>query len=205
MDMGYDTCLNGKCIDTVPPVTTVNCNNTACMSGCAYDNDISISLSCWDAGSGCKNTFYCLSSSCTPNIPYSGQIPFGEGINYVRFNSIDNAGNSEAVKTQIVEINKTKSMIVIINTSSIGAIKAIVFSSQITPATNKISVVFNPSVVLPPPDSNEAFKPYVVLPPSIVVMNITADRTTPAGVYNITVFGVSEEMTVKKTYRFTVG
>ena len=187
---GYTCNATGQCNDITPPVTTIRCNKTACTPGCAYDDNINISLSCSDSGSGCKNILYCMTPSCTPNIPYTSEITMNEGLNYVGFNSVDNAGNSDPVGTQTVEINKTKIIVVNISTSSLGALKGIEFWSQITPAA--------PTIVV-------TFQPVAVLPPSNVTMTIAAKSSTPAGVYNITVFGMSEGVTKNTTYQFTVG
>jgi uncharacterized iron-regulated membrane protein len=47
-------------------------------------------------GSGCSATYYCLGSGCSPVTLYTGSISITSD-QVLRFRSIDNAGNPEAV------------------------------------------------------------------------------------------------------------
>jgi len=98
-------------IDKTPPETSASALGTVGSNGW-YISDVLITLSCTDAVSGCNemvDTNYCIdqSNSCTPNTPYSGQfIMTAEGTNYVRFSSVDRAGNQESPNSLEVRIDK---------------------------------------------------------------------------------------------------
>lgn len=56
--------------------------------------------------SGINRTYYCIdqSNTCTPNIQYTSQIELEEeGDWYIRYYSVDNAGNEENVKSELLE------------------------------------------------------------------------------------------------------
>ncbi len=101
-------------IDKEAPNTSIRCNGADCVTDW-YTSDVTVNLICDDGlGSGCSQTKYCVDqeNSCTPGIVYTG--PFDvitqggiEGINYLRFNSIDNMGNDEAVNNITIKIDKT--------------------------------------------------------------------------------------------------
>lgn len=82
--------------DIAPPVTTAN------PAGGTYATAQSVLLSCDDGtGSGCAGTYFTTDGS-TPGAPYS---PYTEPIviaadTVLKFYSVDNAGNEEAVKTE---------------------------------------------------------------------------------------------------------
>jgi hypothetical protein len=87
-------------IDSIPPDTTATPSGTPGAGGW-YISPVSVTLTCNDPGgdvSGCDQTWYCndTSNSCSPNIEYTGSFDIsGEGLNYVRFMSSDNAENVE--------------------------------------------------------------------------------------------------------------
>ena len=84
--------------DTTPPVTT------ASPSGGTYSAAQSIALICNDgSGSGCNATYYCLGTGCSPATLYRGAFIISSST-VLRFASIDNAGNTESVKTQTYTI-----------------------------------------------------------------------------------------------------
>ena len=107
------TTTSAPAADTTPPTTSIACNGATCSSGIWYSSDITVSLSCSDAGSGCNpNTSpgYCFDQlgTCNVNKLYVGTfIISSEGVNYVRYNSTDNAGNMETMHVQPLDLDKT--------------------------------------------------------------------------------------------------
>lgn len=101
-------------IDKTPPTTTILA--TSPPDGATYEfnkktrNDVKVTLSCTDnpGGSGCSTTKYCIFSSdtCTPDKDPPA-IVSTEGTTFVRFRSTDVAGNSEAIQSKLVNIDKT--------------------------------------------------------------------------------------------------
>ena len=94
--------------DTEPPTTT----DDAPAEWQA--NDVVVTLSCSDSVSGCAATYYCVDSNatCTPTtLGTTVNITCAEGetcLRYVRYYSVDNADNNEAIKTSTqVKIDKT--------------------------------------------------------------------------------------------------
>ena len=97
-------------IDFEAPVTSIQCDGTDCVSGW-YNSEtgIDITLSCLDSDSGCDEIYYCFdtSNNCSPSTLYTGVLNLNaEGINYIRYYSIDIAGNNEAVKSQTIKLDK---------------------------------------------------------------------------------------------------
>lgn len=107
------TIVKGDCVDTTAPDTTDNTDNSW------HKNSQDVSLSCDDSiaagngGSGCNKTFYCVDNEpgCDPDqngktltVPESS-----EGVNYLRYYSIDNSQNSsdEEVRSTKVKIDDT--------------------------------------------------------------------------------------------------
>jgi hypothetical protein len=106
----------------------VNSDNIAPIT---YDNsdgnwhyvDQIITLTCVDDLSGCKQTLYCIDTigACYPDTIYSSPITIScpDGnlcIYYLRYNSIDNFGNAEPIKTSNkIIIDKTRAKRLILN------------------------------------------------------------------------------------------
>ncbi|MBI2129181.1 hypothetical protein HYU07_02985 [Candidatus Woesearchaeota archaeon] len=92
-------------IDTEPPVTKddYKYNNTW------VNKNAVINLSATDDLSGVKETLYCIGNyACVPNISYKEPISItAEGIAYLKYYSVDNAGNKEEAKETIIKIDKT--------------------------------------------------------------------------------------------------
>ena len=102
-------------IDKEAPTTTITLNPLLPdgLDGW-YRVDVGVTLNCADgSGSGCRQTWYCIdqANTCTPNILcLSSPCTFTavtEGINYVRYYSNDNAGNTEGTIPQQIKIDKT--------------------------------------------------------------------------------------------------
>jgi hypothetical protein len=92
--------------DTTAPVTTDSGTDTAW-----HNADVTITLSSTDVGSDIFSKKYCVGAvDCVPSTEYSigGIVVSANGINYVRFQSIDFVGNTEAIKTAVntVKIDK---------------------------------------------------------------------------------------------------
>ncbi len=81
--------------DTIPPVTA------ATPAGGTYATTQTVTLTCTDAGSGCKETYYKTDGTVpTTNSPaYSGPVTVSKTTT-VQFFSVDKADNKEAVKTE---------------------------------------------------------------------------------------------------------
>jgi hypothetical protein len=99
-------------IDKEAPETTPIPSGTAGGGGW-WRSDVDVMLSCDDKnnpvsdGSGCDETWYCdTSDSCTPNTLGNLLTFTDEGINYVRFYSIDNLGNTENTDLFTVMIDR---------------------------------------------------------------------------------------------------
>jgi hypothetical protein len=92
-------------IDTAPPVTTASCGGTACSTGW-YTANVKVTLAATDAGSGVSKTYYTTNGSTptTSSTVYTGQFTV-QNTATVKFFSVDNAGNAEAVKSQLIQID----------------------------------------------------------------------------------------------------
>lgn len=91
-------------IDNTSPVTTSS------PTGGYYTSTQSVSLNCSDSESGCATTYYTTDGS-TPTISsnvYSGPIDVSASTT-IRFFSVDNAGNSEMVKSDTYTIGPADS------------------------------------------------------------------------------------------------
>jgi hypothetical protein len=78
----------------------VTAPTTSVYPGAAtYQGARNVSLYCFDGGTGCASTYYCLGSGCSPTTPYTAQVSVSSSSD-LRFYSVDRAGNAEAVQTQ---------------------------------------------------------------------------------------------------------
>lgn len=102
--------------DIAPPQTSIKCNNTAC-SDSWYTQNVTSTLSCADTGCGCSQIYYCrdqsTSTPCTPSAQGVARehsfVIATNGTHYVRYYSIDLAGNQEtATRVQVIKIDKEK-------------------------------------------------------------------------------------------------
>jgi peptidoglycan/xylan/chitin deacetylase (PgdA/CDA1 family) len=96
--------VNGP--DTQAPITTLECDGSPCQSS-AYNGSTTVSIFPKDpGGSGVKATYYTTDGSTpTTSSPVWANQPFT--INKpmtLKFFSVDNAGNTEAVQTQTVQV-----------------------------------------------------------------------------------------------------
>ncbi|MDY6768956.1 MAG: hypothetical protein SVW02_02510 [Candidatus Nanohaloarchaea archaeon] len=91
-------------VDVVPPTTTDTSDDAW------HRREQSITLTCDDgSGSGCAKTAYCVdrSNSCTPATRGSTVEVTQEGTTFIRYRSTDSAGNTEAVQSTTVRIDRT--------------------------------------------------------------------------------------------------
>ncbi len=88
-------------IDTIAPVTTDD--YTAPASGWSTE-DVTVTLTATDTGSGVKQTSYTIGEATTVGAQFSIS---SEGENTVTYRSEDNAGNIEADKSVTVKLDKT--------------------------------------------------------------------------------------------------
>jgi len=89
--------------DDAPPVTEDN------YDGLWHNEDVNITLIATDQESGVAETYYRINGEATETVSASGQpLITTEGANNtLEYWSIDNVGNEEAVKTEIVKVDKT--------------------------------------------------------------------------------------------------
>jgi peptidoglycan/xylan/chitin deacetylase (PgdA/CDA1 family) len=95
--------INGPDLDA--PVTTLQCDGVSCASS-TYSGSVTLSLSANDGiGSGTRTTYFTTdgstptTSSPTYTLPFTIAQP-----ETIKFFSVDNAGNTEPVKTQTVQV-----------------------------------------------------------------------------------------------------
>jgi peptidoglycan/xylan/chitin deacetylase (PgdA/CDA1 family) len=89
--------------DTIPPVTTIACNGTACAPD-VYASTVYVTLPSTDVGSAVASTHYTFDGS-DPTLAsptYSTPIPV-TSTTTIKFRSWDNAGDVEAVSTQLIQ------------------------------------------------------------------------------------------------------
>ena len=94
--------------DTTAPTTTIACNGSSCSP--AYNSSVTATLSATDnnGGRGVDKTYYTTNGSTptTASTVYTGPFTVSSTAT-VKFFSTDVAGNAEAVKSQLVQIDKT--------------------------------------------------------------------------------------------------
>jgi hypothetical protein len=94
--------------DTTPPTTTITCNNQACSTGWYGSSPVTVRLSATDdqGGSGVDKTYYTTDGSTptTSSTVYTGPFTVS-ATSTVKYRSFDVAGNAEAPKSQLVQID----------------------------------------------------------------------------------------------------
>jgi peptidoglycan/xylan/chitin deacetylase (PgdA/CDA1 family) len=100
--------------DTTPPTTAITCNDSGTETGCGsgwFKGAVSVSLAATDdtGGSGVKEIRYTTDGSdptASSGTVYSG--PFSVAATAtVKYRAFDNAGNAEAVNSQLIRIDST--------------------------------------------------------------------------------------------------
>ncbi len=89
--------------DTVAPVTTIACNDVACAQD-TYTSTVYVTLPSTDVGSAVASTHYTTDGSDpTLSSPtYTSRVPV-TSTTTLKYRSWDNAGNAEAVNTQVIQ------------------------------------------------------------------------------------------------------
>ncbi|MCD6522188.1 MAG: DUF2341 domain-containing protein [Candidatus Diapherotrites archaeon] len=178
--------------DNTPPTTT---------SDYAYNNTwhneaASITLNATDL-SGVNETKYCFGESCTPDLVYcsgescdSGEgvspIQIGEGITYLRFNSIDVLGNVEPIQTLIVKIDTTSPTIEVTYPQSIAMPSqnfSAVFYDNLDESPSALYCVDNDGVCVP--DTTLTNNTNITLPSLRGLVHIRINATDHANNYNL--------------------
>jgi hypothetical protein len=94
-------------IDTIKPTTTITCNNATCSTGW-YQASVTVRLPASDSsgGSGVAATYYTTDGSTptTSSTRYTAAFSIAQ-TRTVKYFSIDQAGNAEAVKSQLIRID----------------------------------------------------------------------------------------------------
>ena len=97
-------------IDTIAPTTSVLCNGGTCSTGWYSTSPVSVTLTATDnsGGSGVKASYYTTNGATptTSSSVYSRAFSVS-GTSTVKFFSVDNAGNREAVKSALIQIDRT--------------------------------------------------------------------------------------------------
>ena len=105
----YDTVFGPPPVpaDTIAPTTTATFTGTAGQNGW-FTSAVTASLAATDAGSGVQTTNICVdqTNTCTPTAGTTATIST-EGTNYLRYQTIDAAGNTEALHSDVVKIDMT--------------------------------------------------------------------------------------------------
>jgi PKD repeat protein len=96
-------------VDGTPPTTTIRCNTTACSTGW-YPAAVQVTLPATDGtgGSGVAATYYTTNGSAptTSSTRYTGAFTVSATAT-VSYFSADRAGNAEAVKSQLIRVDRT--------------------------------------------------------------------------------------------------
>ncbi len=113
LNSGYRGDISGNAgvtVDNNAPTTNVNGNGY--LEGTWTNSSVTLTASCSDSASGCNSTYYCTDDGISVCDPLSGTLYSlgieinSPGITYVRFKSMDDAGNLEspAVSFQVKKI-----------------------------------------------------------------------------------------------------
>ena len=93
--------------DQISPVTKIVLQSSSPKVNEWYSSDINVSLNATDDQSGVDKTLYKINNGDWSQYTNSFELP-NEGINTIEYKSIDKAGNEEAIKTEVVKIDKTE-------------------------------------------------------------------------------------------------
>jgi hypothetical protein len=96
-------------VDTTPPTSAIACNGGSCSGWFTPGVPVSLSATDNSGGSGVASIRYTTDGSTpslTNGIKYSAPFPL-TATTTVNYRSYDNAGNAEAVKTQVVQVDGT--------------------------------------------------------------------------------------------------
>ena len=104
-------------IDTTAPTTTISCNSATC--GTWYTAQVNVSLSATDSQSGVASIHYTLDGSTPTLSSPTYTAPFAvTATTTVKYRAWDNAGNVEATKTQLIQIDTVAPTVAITSPTS---------------------------------------------------------------------------------------
>jgi hypothetical protein len=174
----------------------------------AYNRDVIVTLTAADEASGVNETKYCIGAAdCNPAAIYNSTdkvLVTAEGTNFVRYYSIDNAGNTEAIRSATVVIDKSAP--VISDESPKGVIKDLdpVLSAKFT----DVSAVDVSGVnVLVTGGAIEFNNDYFTINAAGVTSNISGIILAKNTTYKVTISGLKDVLgnaTAAKPWTFTV-
>ncbi|MCQ6276755.1 Ig-like domain repeat protein [Bacillus sp. V3B] len=92
--------------DQTSPVTKIELQSASPKVNEWYSSNVNVSLNATDDQSGVAKTFYKINNGDWNEYTNAFELQ-NEGVNTVEYKSIDNAGNEEEIKTEVVKIDKT--------------------------------------------------------------------------------------------------
>ena len=104
----------GQPLDTIPPTSTASITSGTVLTAATadapawYADSVSVQITATDTLSGVARTLYCIdqANTCAPNLSLGAPITITiQGMNYVRYVSSDNAGNTEHVQSLPVQVD----------------------------------------------------------------------------------------------------
>src|SRR5262249_41592424 len=121
-------------IDTIPPTSSIACNGGACSSGW-YKAPVTVSLSATDTGLGVATIRYTTDGSTPDTSSPAYLAPFTvPATATVKYRAWDMAGNVEATKSQLVQIDTTSPSVSITapgnNSTVTGNVKVVASASD---------------------------------------------------------------------------
>ncbi|WP_174257060.1 chitobiase/beta-hexosaminidase C-terminal domain-containing protein [Myxococcus xanthus] len=129
-------------LDTVAPVTTVS------PGGGSYTEAVTVTLSCSDSGSGCRETRYTLDGSAPAagSPVYAGPFSISAS-RTLRFASVDHAGNGELAKQAVYVLPSldrlASEQIQAVRNASTGSVNLVISGARITYVKPAVGNVVN--------------------------------------------------------------
>ncbi|QDF06099.1 hypothetical protein BHS04_23235 [Myxococcus xanthus] len=129
-------------LDTVAPVTTVS------PGGGSYTDAVTVTLSCSDSGSGCRETRYTLDGSAPEagSPVYAGPISISASTT-LRFASVDHAGNVELAKQAVYVLPSldrlASEQIQAVRNAATGTVNLVISGARITYVKPAVGNVVN--------------------------------------------------------------
>ncbi|WAM23570.1 chitobiase/beta-hexosaminidase C-terminal domain-containing protein [Myxococcus sp. NMCA1] len=129
-------------LDTVAPVTTVS------PGGGSYTDAVTVTLSCSDSGSGCRETRYTLDGSApeADSPVYAGPVSISASTT-LRFASVDHAGNVELAKQAVYVLPSldrlASEQIQAVRNAATGTVNLVISGARITYVKPAVGNVVN--------------------------------------------------------------
>jgi peptidoglycan/xylan/chitin deacetylase (PgdA/CDA1 family) len=96
-------------IETIAPTSTITCDGAACSSS-PYGSGVSVTLAATDTGGSALRAVYYTTDGSDPSTS-NGNVSIGAfsvtATTLVKYRAFDNAGNAEAVNSQLIQIDTT--------------------------------------------------------------------------------------------------